>query len=321
MSRSGRPRLHLEPHAQSGPAGPSTGRAPGAVRAGRARSSGAVPVPARSPRGRGSCGAPGPALPLAARGADGAPGRVTGARRGRAERGGAAGVPVPVPSCRRRSGTGWQAAPKGRRELVKPPRSRRRPRPPLLSTYWSWCGATGGWSSTWSRCGTPPRVSAPSSGRCGPGSGSGPRPCPGSHVPCLPPSRQVAAACVLSPSLPRPQLPPAHPRPRCVSGVRAGPLPGPSGLTPFRLFQLPGTRCSPCWSQCRPCWVTCRRRAGPGPRSRSWCAGGTTASAGRICARCSSRGRKPSPRSRACESLRPPQRRDCGGLCSQKSFL
>ncbi|KAL2302909.1 hypothetical protein Nmel_010362, partial [Mimus melanotis] len=89
------------------------------------------------------------------------------ARRCRAERGQAARLPLPVPSCRRWSGTGRQAAPKGRREPVRLRRSRRRPRPPLLSICWSWCGATGGWSFTWSRCETPPRVSAPSSGRCG----------------------------------------------------------------------------------------------------------------------------------------------------------
>uniref|UniRef100_A0A8C8B9L4 Protrudin n=1 Tax=Otus sunia TaxID=257818 RepID=A0A8C8B9L4_9STRI len=73
----------------------------------------------------------------------------------------------PVPSCRRWSGTGRQAALKGWRGAVRPRRSRRRPRPSPLSTCWSWCGATGGCSSTWSRCGTPPRASAPSSGRCG----------------------------------------------------------------------------------------------------------------------------------------------------------
>uniref|UniRef100_A0A672VC56 Protrudin n=1 Tax=Strigops habroptila TaxID=2489341 RepID=A0A672VC56_STRHB len=50
-------------------------------------------------------------------------------------------------------------------------RSRRhrcpKPRPPPLLTCWSWCGATGGWSCTWSRCGMPLRASAPSSGTLG----------------------------------------------------------------------------------------------------------------------------------------------------------
>uniref|UniRef100_A0A493T1B8 Zinc finger FYVE-type containing 27 n=1 Tax=Anas platyrhynchos platyrhynchos TaxID=8840 RepID=A0A493T1B8_ANAPP len=71
-------------------------------------------------------------------------------------------------------GSGGGAAAAGARRCRAGPSPLPRSRPPAKrppSTCWGWCAATGGWSCTWSRCGTPPRPCAACSGRCGAGRG------------------------------------------------------------------------------------------------------------------------------------------------------